>query len=73
VLLRRGTPELRIHGRYLVMHGRGRLEAERVDPVLRLLAAMCDNLPTFVWADRGVERPPLPRPGSHRGAMTWPR
>lgn len=56
-LLRAGCPEVQVLGRHLAMHGYGRLDLDRIDGPLWVLASMCDHLPSFVWTDRGVEAP----------------
>lgn len=53
-----GAPDLRVHGRHIVVVTAGPLDVDLIDTALVLLAGACENLPSFVWSERGVAPPP---------------
>ncbi|HEX6417300.1 MAG TPA: hypothetical protein VFZ77_02345 [Acidimicrobiales bacterium] len=58
LLMQRGAPDLRVHGRHIVVVTAGPLHVALIDTALALLAGVCENLPSFVWSERGVAPPP---------------
>jgi hypothetical protein len=57
LLLRRGSPDIRIGAGYIVLVTDGPVDPTSIDAALALLAAVLENLPGFVWSDRGAQVP----------------
>ena len=57
LLLRCGGPDVRIGAGYIVLVNHGPVDPTSVYGALTVLAAMLENLPDFVWSDRGARAP----------------
>ena len=57
MLLRCGGPDIRIGAGYIVLVTDGPVDPTSVYGALTVLAAMLENLPDFVWSDRGTRAP----------------
>lgn len=63
LLLRCGGPDVRIGGGYILLVTPGPLDPPFVGAALTVLASMLENLPDFVWSDRGARAPRRRAPG----------
>ena len=57
MLLRCGGPDVRIGAGYIVLVTDGPLDPTSVYGALTVLATMLENLPDYVWSDRGARAP----------------
>ena len=61
MLLDCGGPDVRIDGDWIILVTPDPVDLSMIDAALTVLATVVENVPGFVWTDRGVPPPVRPR------------
>jgi hypothetical protein len=57
MLLDCGAPDVRVDGEWIILVTPGPFDVTMIDAALTVLAVVIENVPGFVWTDRGVTPP----------------